>query len=239
MNILSSDKGPFLLTLLLAVLTWQVGEIVATLQAGQPLLYEIDIDRTGTIDEPRYVARLSIENASQSAAIKDFEFLMVCPDQSDCFVGQDAQIVAIPPTFTRGITIQADNSFVGLKGLLAAGGRLIVEGELNRDVGDLRAIFVIDPDNPSDAFALRASTLRGFMVRNYFVILSISGLVVAVVLFFWITFGGIREWQSNRSREATDPPPDSPDPQPEVKKGNTAPATEQSASAAKPKGRKS
>lgn len=97
MNFLFSDRTPFVLALLLALLSWQANELFSEIRLGRALIYELTTNPPdhvfgGSIGRPdgsrdEYIA-LKVVNPSRDKDIGPFSFSIACRDPSDeCLTG--------------------------------------------------------------------------------------------------------------------------------------------------------
>lgn len=98
MNLLFSDRTPFVVALLVAVLSWQANELYSEIRSGRALVYQLideppdylfDDGKKNDDDATKDYIALKVINPSRDQEIGPFSFSIACRNPSeDCLTGR-------------------------------------------------------------------------------------------------------------------------------------------------------
>lgn len=96
MNWIFSDRTPFLLGLLFALLTWQAGELFKEVRSGKALVYTLTAEPPDNVRifDGKTIA-LRVENPSRTEAVEPFTFTLLCKEPP-CLTGNVSAIEQAP-----------------------------------------------------------------------------------------------------------------------------------------------
>lgn len=193
MKILTSDKAPFVLGLLVTIIGWHVSQFVAEITKTQAVSYNLQVDR-----ETRDVVA-SIRNVSRTKSLVNATFSIACANGENCLVPLYPPEAEAEPVY-GGIRSFAPNSVhpeprrnsarsIAFRATIAAGGRFAIVGRLARPDARAEFFFIPDQQRPLDIYIYDRNTVMGFLVENYLLILLVSFLFFTIALMYSILFG--------------------------------------------------
>ena len=198
-NIFYHDKAPYVLVLLVSVLSWHLTQIGSEITRTQAVTYRLDIDRqTGEVVT-------LIRNVSRAKSIVGATFSISCAEVDECFApirepgpGEEpvyGEARKIAPT---GPAVDVDDRMstageVMWTSTVPPGGRYEILARLDRPDANIEFFFTPTAANTIDILVYDSRTPTGFLVENYFKIL-VGSLVVFAVLLAASVIANMRPW---------------------------------------------
>lgn len=190
MHIFLSDKVPYIVGLLVAVIGWQISQLVTMITSTRAVAYELSIDRSSG----EVTAR--IKNVSRTKSLENVTFAISCTEP--CFAPRVAaqpnvaatygNIRAVPPNLPV-VTERRDSAMSILyTNTVAAGGEFNIIGRLVRPETRVNFYFIPARTRPLDIYIYDAASLTGFVVENYlgililFLCLTVGLLAASVII---------------------------------------------------------
>jgi hypothetical protein len=201
---LTSDKAPYIVALLVTVLGWHVSQLTEGIRAGHAVGYQVAYDETSKS------VRAEVRNSSRTKPIVGARFALVCKRTGGCFeslngLAGDSAIYGwkkvLPPTADLTEIEPESRDQIEAVTTLAAGGVLVFGGKTPFGRGSFEFYFKPDPDaNQSlDLYIYRSDSIQGFFIENYFLIVLAS---LAFLLFLFViamTYTTIVEFRSKKT----------------------------------------
>ena len=212
MDLLRSSSAPFLIAALLSVLGWHIGTLTKDIRDVRSVVYEVhDTGKAGS------TITAIINNVSKSQMLEQATFALVCKGvEEQCLDYDSRNIKLFPPTATDPGILSGNNSILGIKVDLAAGGRIGVTIK-RRTAQEVRFLFypkgspLTEPSEldatgaapdasagsgTEDIYVLDGGTPRGWVVLNYFNIVLASFFIVLLLFVFGTIAIGLRRPES-------------------------------------------
>ena len=214
MDLLRSSSAPFVIAALLSILGWHIGTLTKDIRDTRSVVYEVNDRSKGTISAV-------VTNVSKSQLLEGATFALVCDDLDPCLDFGSRSVVLFPPTATDSISLSGDDTVLGFKVDLAAGGRIgvsarrktnadvhffffpkglpfeeeeeLLEGEVPPHAADA------NKTNAKDIYVLDGGTWRGWVVLNYFNLVLASFFVVLMVFVLGTLALGLKRPGSRRA----------------------------------------
>lgn len=188
MNIFRSDKAPYILGLLVTVISWHVSQIGNEVTKTQAVTYRLDINpKSGEV-----VAL--VRNVSRTKPLVRATFSIACAGGVNCLAplrpptrGEDpvyGEVRPVAPHATAADVVEGGNEpyAVSVVNSLAPGGQYeILAQHARRDV-PLEFFFIPDQGRPLDILIYDSKSITGFLVENYFRMLIVSLLLLSGLL---------------------------------------------------------
>ena len=185
MHIFLSDKVPYIVGLLLAVIGWQISQLVTMITSTRAVAYELSIDRTSG----EVVAR--VKNVSRTKSLENVTFAISCAAPQPCFaplVAAEADeepmfgnIRPVPPNLPV-VTARSDSQMsIQYTNSIAAGGEFRIVGRLIRPDMAVNFYFIPGP-SPPDIFIYDGDSLTGFVVEHFLgILIFFLGVTIALL----------------------------------------------------------
>lgn len=189
MNIFQMTATPYVLTLLVSVLGWQLNTISNEITSANAASYGISVDA-----ESKTVS-LNVKNLSRKHTLKDIKFSIVCRAEGACFGPADptrsgsdlAHIVAHAPVApTETVFVRRAVDEVSAKSTLPAGSKVEIVAKYISETPDFILYYLPDKENNIELYLLEQSSLFGWFVSNYIIIILISAVFVAFLIISWM-----------------------------------------------------
>lgn len=190
MDIFKSEKAPYILGLLVTVISWHVSQLVNEITQTRAVSYSVSINpKTHDV-----VAK--IRNVSRTKSLVNAQFQLACEEGSDCLVpirtpeaGEVpvyGEVRPIPPNFVRARPVGNAARGVSFVSTVAAGGGYDIAARLVGRNSRVQFYFLPDPENPLDIYIYNRNSMLGFLVQNYLLILVISCLACLLLLVIFL-----------------------------------------------------
>lgn len=189
MNIFQVTAAPYVLTLLVSVLAWQLNAISNEITSANAASYGISVDaKSKTVS-------LNVQNLSRKHTLRDIKFSIVCRKEGACFGPADpalsgsdlAHIVAhapVAPTETVFVRRAADE--ITVQSTLPAGSKVEIVSKFIAENPDFIFYYLPDSENKIELYVLRQSSIFGRFISNYLNIILISTAFIAFFILLWM-----------------------------------------------------
>lgn len=200
---LYTEKVPFIVTFVLAILGWQIVQMVEDSRRGRAILY--DVSYTGSGSQRR--VDVEIHNVSREKMVGNVQFMLVCDGKADCYPRSNAfRIKAIAPNLPIDTAIHGDGGQQQFYVTLAADGATGLNGPI-ADGRSASLYFVPQEGGVAELYMVDKDSIRGIVMRVFSMeglFLSMIGFAVATMLVF-----GINGWLA-RARKGVGAEPAAP-----------------------------
>lgn len=205
MHIFLSDKVPYVVGLLMAIIGWHVSQIVNEISSTRAVSYSVEVNsRTGDV-------LAHIENVSRTKSLVNARFAIACASGTACFEplqpaeeGEDpvyGDLRPVPPNFPAEAQRIDSAMSIQYRNTIAAGGEFHIVGRLISPDMPVNFYFIPDPANPLDIFIYDKNSLTGFLVENYLGILASSLLATVAILIASLIYRARVEAREQREEE--------------------------------------
>lgn len=179
MDILRSDKAPYVVALLVSLLGWHLAQLTDDIRSTRSVLYSVNSNSSsGKITA-------LVHNVSKTHSLKAGRFSLACLPNESCFAANSEETKVHPPNGAK-VEVFPDSTAITIVASLPAGGKITFGGRLRDKGRQPRFLFVPDEENMIDIYVFDGDGIRGFLVRNYFGLIFGSFVALALLLMFLI-----------------------------------------------------
>jgi len=217
MSVLTADKAPFILVLLLTAAGWQASQLMDEAKSYRAAVsYRVSVDSTDR------VLTAHVRNESRTATIVRPRFTLDCPSFEPCLVPLGpvepgeyphfAEVEAIPPVALSNVSHHGSSRRASVVITLPPGGQYQIKARLidtNR-----RPVFFYIPDSETSqgVYLYDRNTFIGTVVDNYLLILLGSFILTLVAIAAFVVLSGVLRPTPNEDDTGGDTPAQGPKP---------------------------
>lgn len=190
MDLFKSDKAPYILGLLVTVISWHVSQFVNEITQTRAVSYSV------SINPKTHDVVAEIRNVSRTKSLVNAQFQLACEDGRDCLapirtpgrgeVPVHGEVRSIAPNFVHARAVSDEARGVTFVSTVAAGGGYDITARLVGPDYGVQFYFLPDPENPLDIYIYDRHSMLGFLVQNYLLILVISCVACLLLLVIFL-----------------------------------------------------